>query len=105
MGPNRLTYLALFVTIYLTTPRYVVSRAGTQHTNKMCCSLSVPCDQPPLDISSTGCCSQSCGSWDDCLECSYDNYYLCVDQVIEPLLRPSSHYIADRSYNNVIFRF
>ena len=33
MGPNRLTYLALFVTIYLTTLRYVVSRAGTQHTN------------------------------------------------------------------------
>ena len=44
-------------------------------------SLSVPCDSPPLDISSTGCCSQSCWSWDDCLECSYDNYYLCVDQV------------------------
>lgn len=44
-------------------------------------SLSVPCDSPPLDISSTGCCSQSCWSWDDCLECSYDNYYTCVDQV------------------------
>ena len=46
-------------------------------------SLSVPCDSPPLTISSTGCCSQSCWSWDDCLECSYDNYYLCVDQVRE----------------------
>merc|ERR1712110_793698 len=61
---SNVLYLTLFVIFYLAT-----------------LSLSVPCDSPPLDISSTGCCSQSCWSWDDCLECSYDNYYLCVDQI------------------------
>ena len=36
-----------------------------------------PCRNPAGE---TGCCSAGCTSWSDCLECAYDNYFLCVDQ-------------------------
>lgn len=41
-----------------------------------------PCDEPPLAVDHVGCCSQACVSFDECLECSYDNYWYCIDQVL-----------------------
>ena len=40
-----------------------------------------PCSAPPLTPGTSGCCSERCQSWDECLECAYDNYWLCIDQV------------------------
>ena len=53
-------------------------------------SSSRPCPSPPLSPEDAGCCSSSCLSWDDCLECSYDNYFLCMDQVSSTSAQPGS---------------
>jgi len=67
----------------------IITMAGARHSHhqELASQEAVesvpksPCPAPPLTPATTGCCSERCQSWDECLECAYENYWLCVDQL------------------------
>merc|ERR1712241_1555452 len=73
--------------VHLVTLLLIVTMAGARYSHQQARQAAVesvpksPCSAPPLTPATTGCCSDCCQSWDECHECAYDNYWLCIDQL------------------------